>query len=144
MSASRLNSPITVFCGSTKFAVNTAMLWSESPCTCYPEKMRVKSPAKVFCRLMQNLYSSTGATPIREQAKKPFSTFIAVVLTLALPVWYSIATSKTATTVPEIKSDQPNRVNKEIVAFTQPKLKMSAPMFPIIVKKSLAASKMVL
>jgi hypothetical protein len=79
-----------------------------------------------------------------EQAKKPFSTFIAVVLTLARPVWYSIATSKTATTVPAMNSDQPNIVNNEIVALTQFRSKISAPMFPIMVKKSLAASNMVL
>ena len=144
MRASSSNSPITVFWGSTKFAVRMAMLCSDSPWACSPEKMRVKSPAKVFCRLMQNLYNSTGATPMREQAKNPFSTFIAVVLTLALPVWYSIAISKTATTVPAINSDQPKRVNKDIVALTQLRLKISAPMFPIMVKKSLAASKIVL
>jgi hypothetical protein len=34
---------------------------------------------------MQNLYSRMGTTPIKEQAKKPLRTFIAVVLMFALP-----------------------------------------------------------
>ena len=41
-----------------------------------------------------------GSIPIKEQAKNPFKTLIAVVFILALPFWYSIATSKIATTTP--------------------------------------------
>ena len=44
-----------------------------------------KSCEKVFCKEIQNLYSSTGTTPNNEQAKKPFKTFIAVVFMFALP-----------------------------------------------------------
>ena len=84
---------------------------------------------KVFCRLMQNLYSSTGKTPIKEQAKKPFRTLIAVVFIVALPFWYSIAVSNTATTVPAIKSAQPNRVNSCMVAFIQSRSKCRRPYF---------------
>ena len=49
------------------------------------DAMPIKSCEKVFCRLMQNLYSSIGTTPMREQAKKPFKMFSAVVLMFALP-----------------------------------------------------------
>ena len=59
-----------------------------------------RSRAREFCSDMQNLYSSIGTTPISEQAKKPLRIFKAVVLIFALPLWYSIATSKTATTIP--------------------------------------------
>ena len=104
-----------------------------------PANMAARSWEKVFCRLMQNLYSSTGKTPIKEQAKKPFRTLIAVVFIVALPFWYSIAVSNTATTVPAIKSAQPNRVKSCMVAFIQSRSKMSAPIFPIMVKKSATA-----
>ena len=96
--------------------------------------------AKVFCRLTHSLYSSTGTGPMREQAKKPFRTFRAVVLRFALPLWYSMATSNTATTTPAANRDQPSRVNSRMVASTQPREKISAPMFPMLVKKAAAAS----
>ena len=72
------------------------------------EKIRVRSPAKLFCRETQNLYNSTGSTPISAQAKKPFSTFSAAPLILTLPDCDSIATSNTAPTTPTVKSAQPN------------------------------------
>ena len=88
---------------------------------------------------MQNLYNSTGTIPISEQAKKPFKMLILVVFIFALPHWYSIATSNMATTTPATKSAQPNSVNNFIVAFTQSRSKISAPILPIIVKKSATA-----
>jgi hypothetical protein len=44
--------------------------WDKSK-VCVPAKMAARSWEKVFCKEMQNLYSSTGSTPMREQAKKP-------------------------------------------------------------------------
>ena len=67
--------------------------------------MTAISCAREFWSVMQNLYSSIGTTPIIEQAKKPFRMLRAVVFMFALPHWYSIATSKIATTKPAAKSD---------------------------------------
>lgn len=47
--------------------------------------------------------------------------------------------SKIATTTPAANSAQPNSVNSRIVACIQSSWKMSAPMLPIIVKKSATA-----
>lgn len=77
--------------------------------------------------------------PMSEQAKKPFKILMDVVLIFALPFWYSIATSKMATTTPATNSDQPNSVKSLMVACTQDRLKMSAPILPIMVKKSATA-----
>lgn len=52
---------------------------------CSFAKILARSCENVFCKLMQNLYNSTGTTPISEQAKKPFKILIAVVFTFARP-----------------------------------------------------------
>ena len=70
-----------------------SVLTAKLPCRTLvlsPARSMVRPPAnsadrsweKVFCRLMQNLYSSTGTTPMREQAKKPLRILIEVVLML--------------------------------------------------------------
>lgn len=140
ISARILNRLICISDVTAKAPTKTDVLVPDRPRLCCPEKIRVRSPAKVFCRLIQSLYSSTGTGPMREQAKKPFRIFRAVVLKFALPLWYSMATSNTATTTPAANRDQPNRVNSRMVASTQPRVKISAPMFPMLVKNRATAS----
>ncbi len=135
----RLRRPKVTWVDTAKLPSKTDVLCPARLADCSPATMPVRSCMKVFCRLMQNLYSSTGTTPTREQAKKPLRMLMLVVLMLALPFWYSIATSKMATTVPATNSDQPNRVKSRMVACTQDRSKISAPMLPIIVKKSATA-----
>ena len=82
-------------------------------------------------------YSVNNA--ILVSAQKPFRTLIAVVFILALPFWYSIATSKIATTTPTTNNAHPNKVKSRMVACTQSSSKMSAPILPIMAKKSATA-----
>ena len=65
--------------------VSADRLSSDSPVLLLPAANAAKSRENMFCRVMQNLYSSTGSTPIREQAKKPFKILSAAVLTFAFP-----------------------------------------------------------
>ena len=124
---------------TAKLPSNTEVLCPARSRLCPPATMPVRSCAKEFCRLMQNLYRSTGTTPTKLQEKKPFRILMLVVLMLARPFWYSIATSNMATTVPATNSDQPNSVKSLIVACTQDRSKISAPMLSIMVKKSATA-----
>ena len=62
-----------------------------------------------------------------------------VVRIFARPHWYSIATSKMATTNPAINSVQPNSENSRIVSLIHDSSKISAPILPIMVKKSATA-----
>ena len=139
--SARILNRLNVSCPDTaKLPTRTLVLCPARSMDCPPANSADRSCEKVFCSDMQNLYSSTGTTPIREQAKKPFRILIDVVLISARPCWYSIATSKMATTIPAMKSDHPNSVKSFMVACTQSRAKISAPMLPIIVKKSATAS----
>ena len=55
-----------------------------------------------------------------------------------------MATSNTAPTTPTVKSAQPKRVNSRTTAFTQLRLKISAPILFMLVNRSATASKTVL
>ena len=81
----RFNNPNVVWFATAKLPSKTLVLCPAKSMLCCPAIMEDKSFENMFCRLMQNLYSSTGTTPNSEQAKKPFNTFIAVVLIFALP-----------------------------------------------------------
>ena len=119
--------------------VSADKLSSDSPVLLVPAANAAKSRENMFCSVMQNLYSSTGSTPIREQAKKPFKILSAVVFTFALPHWYSIAVSNTATTVPAANKDHPKSPNSFTVAFTHSSPNISAPILPISLKNSATA-----
>ena len=89
---------------------------------------------------MQNLYSSTGRTPTRDAAKKPFRTLRAVAWIFPLPFWYSMAVSNTAMASPQENKAQPNMENSLVVAETQLRENISAPMLPIWAKNAAIAS----
>ena len=81
----RFSKPNVVCVATAKLPSKTLVLCPAKSMLCCPAIMDDKSFENVFCRLMQNLYNSTGTTPNSEQAKNPFNTFIAVVLIFALP-----------------------------------------------------------
>ena len=81
----RFSNPNVVCVDTAKQPSKTLVLCPDKSRLCCPAIIDDRSLEKVFCRLIQNLYNSTGTTPKREQAKKPLSTFIAVVLIFALP-----------------------------------------------------------
>ena len=81
----RFSKPNVVCVATAKLPSKILVLCPAKSMLCCPAIIDDKSFENVFCRLMQNLYSSTGTTPNSEQAKKPFNTFIAVVLIFALP-----------------------------------------------------------
>lgn len=81
----RFSKPNVVCVATAKLPSKTLVLCPAKSMLCCPAIMEDKSFENMFCRLMQNLYSSTGTTPNSEQAKKPFKTLIAVVFMFALP-----------------------------------------------------------
>ena len=122
-----------------KLPTSTPVPVSASVSLALPEKSGTMPFRNEPCSVMQNLYSAMGSSPMREQAKKPFRTFNAVVLRFALPVWYSIATSNTATTTPVAYSAHASRPNSRTKACTQSKSKISVPRLPICAKNAAAA-----
>ena len=62
-----------------------------------------------------------------------------VFFTFALPLWNSMARSNTATTTPATNTPHPNSVNNFTIACIHARSKISAPILPIIVKKSAIA-----
>ena len=138
--ASRLNTDRVTWLAIAKDACSTDILASPIFRLCPPANTRAKSPMNVPCRLIQNLYSSTGRVVNRLTAIRPLMVLRAVSRTLTRPDWAAMARSNTATTSPARNRPQPKRENNLVTAPTQGRPNISTPMLPMEVKNWATAS----